>query len=337
MLFFTLKKDRLPEFLDILNRHYSLIVPEQKGSKTYTFRPYTEFSKVSLEFIRTIIPPKKFIFPPVEKLFSVGKECRIDASYEDEPFSIIFGLHPCDLHGIDILDKAFSYGGRDSSYWRRREKTGFIGLSCLPDRYCLCKSMHTDFIETVYDIFLYTLDNVYMVSVRTALGDDILRLCPDLFKEPGKEEILEYKERINIRDSMFTRIMDTTNLADLLTLEYKNNIWEEYSRRCLFCGSCVMVCPTCQCFDIYDSPDVIAGNSCRIRRWDACMRKDYALVTGEHNFRGGRPERFRFRYLHKETGFGEMHGKASCTGCGRCSETCPAGIDMVEVVRRIRE
>ncbi len=337
MLFFTLTKKRLPEFLDAVDRHYRIIVPEQKGSKTYTFRPYSEFSNVALEFLRTIIPPRQFFFPPVEHLFSVDKECRITVSPEDEPFSIIFGLHPCDLHGIEILDRAFSYGGRDSFYWRRREKAGFIGLSCLPDKYCLCKSMHTDFIESVYDIFLYTLDDVYMVSVRTALGDDMVRLCPELFKEPYKREILEYKERIKIRDSMFTRIMDTTNLADLLTLEYKSDVWDKYSHRCLFCGSCVMVCPTCQCFDIYDSPDLLTGTSTRLRRWDACMRKDYALVTGGHNFRGERPERFRFRYLHKEIGFAEMHGRASCTGCGRCSETCPAGIDMVEVVRSIRE
>jgi sulfhydrogenase subunit beta (sulfur reductase) len=89
MLFLTLTKKRLPEFLDAVDRHYRLIAPEQKGSKTYTFRPYSEFSNVALEFLRTIIPPRQFFFPPVEHLFSVDKECRITVSPEDEPFSII--------------------------------------------------------------------------------------------------------------------------------------------------------------------------------------------------------------------------------------------------------
>ncbi len=337
MIFRTIIKKRLSRFLDVVGRNYRLIVPEQKGRETYTFRPYSRFSRVALDFLRTVIPPKQFFFPPREDLFHCSGESDIAVCTEEEPLSVLFGLHPCDLHGIDILDKAFSYGGRDSFYWRRRGKFGFIGLSCLPDKYCLCKSMHTDFIVDVYDLFLYTLDDVYMVSVRTALGDDMVRLCPDLFREPTEKEIAEYKNRIQVREAMFTRIMDITNLADLLTLEYKSDVWERYSHRCLFCGSCVMVCPTCQCFDVCDTTDLLSGVAVRWRRWDACMRKDYALVTGGHNFRETRPERFRFRYLHKEMGFAEMHGKATCTGCGRCSETCPAGIDMVEVVRSIRE
>jgi len=337
MIFLTLKKKKLSNFLDTINQHYKLIVPQKKGKTTYIFAPYTDFSNVALDFIRTIIPPRKFLLPPVECLFYTdGYKVEVPLK-DEESFTIIFGLHPCDLHGINILDNVFSYGGKDKYYWTRRERTGFIGLSCLPDKYCLCKSMHTDFIESVYDIFLYTLDEVYMVSVRTALGDDILHLCPELFNIPTKKEVEEYKERIKIRDSMFTRIMDITNLADLLTLEYKSEVWEEYSKRCLFCGSCVMVCPTCQCFDIYDTHDITTGIYFRLRRWDACMRKDFALVTGGYNFRGNRADRFRFRYLHKEVGFGDMHGKATCTGCGRCSETCPAGIDMVEIVKSIRE
>ncbi len=337
MIFRTLTKESLPGFLDTVSRSYRLVVPEQKGRDTYAFRPYSGFHKVAMGFLRTVIPPKQFFFPPREGLFQFTTGAGIETATDEPPFSIIFGLHPCDLHGIDILDRVFSYGERDTFYWRRREKTGFIGLSCLPDKYCLCKSMHTDFIVDIYDLFLYTLDDVYMVSVRTALGDDLVRLRPDLFREPTAGEIAEYKDRIEEREAKFTRIMDITNLADLLTLEYKSDVWERFSQRCLFCGSCVMVCPTCQCFDVFDSTDPLTNATVRWRRWDACMRKDYALVTGGHNFRGARPERFRFRYLHKEIGFAEMHGKPTCTGCGRCSETCPAGIDMVEVVRSIRE
>jgi CRP-like cAMP-binding protein len=85
MLFLTLRKKRLNEFLNAVNRHYRLIAPEQKGSKTYTFRPYSEFPNVALEFLRTIIPPGQFFFPPVERLFSVDKECSITVSPEGEP------------------------------------------------------------------------------------------------------------------------------------------------------------------------------------------------------------------------------------------------------------
>ena len=140
MIYRTLIKKTLPRFLDTVSKNYRLIVPEQKGRETYTFRPYSGFSNVATEFLRTVIPPKQFFLPPKEGLFHISGTSDIEVGTEEEPFSIIFGLHSCDLHGIDILDKAFSYGGRDSFYWRRREKTGFIGLSCLPDKYCLCRS-----------------------------------------------------------------------------------------------------------------------------------------------------------------------------------------------------
>ncbi|MFZ6016894.1 MAG: hypothetical protein ACOYU0_04620 [Nitrospirota bacterium] len=242
MIFLTLEK-KLSKFLNALSREFRLVVPEKKGEKTYTFSHYSSFDKVALEFLRTILPPKKFFFLPKESLFNIGNDFNINFCSIDNADYILFGLHPCDLHGIDILGRAFSYKGRDSFYWQRREKIGIIGFSCLPDRYCLCKSMHTDFIESVYDIFLYTLDNVYTVTVRTALGDDMVRLKPELFKECTEMDIAEYKERIKIRDSKFIRIVDITNLAELLTLEYKSEIWEEYSKKCLFCGSCVIVCP----------------------------------------------------------------------------------------------
>jgi len=132
MIFRTLTKKTLPRFLDTVSENYRLIVPEQKGVETYTFRHYSGFSNVATEFLRTIIPPKQFFFPPKEGLFHIKGTSDIEVSIEEAPLSIIFGLHPCDLHGIDILDKAFSYRGRDAFYWKRREKTGFIGLSCLP-------------------------------------------------------------------------------------------------------------------------------------------------------------------------------------------------------------
>ena len=111
-------------------------------------------------------------------------------------------------------------------------------------------------------------------------------------------------------------------------------IWKEEGTRCLSCGACSAVCPTCYCYDVVDSAGLDGGVT-RWREWVNCFFRDHALVAGGHNFRPDRAERLRFRCEHKYLGFGEMRGESSCVGCGRCAAACPVDIDLSALLNRL--
>ena len=130
--------------------------------------------------------------------------------------------------------------------------------------------------------------------------------------------------------------MDLGDLPEILEMEYHSEVWDELGRKCLSCGSCSMVCPTCYCFDVNDEVDLGSRSGRRIRSWDSCLFETHALVAGGENFREHRSSRIKFRYYHKQRGFVAEYGRPSCVGCGRCIAGCPAGIDIVSVIEKLR-
>jgi sulfhydrogenase subunit beta (sulfur reductase) len=118
-------------------------------------------------------------------------------------------------------------------------------------------------------------------------------------------------------------------------MEYQSQVWNDLGERCLSCGACSHVCPTCYCFDVQDDVDLGARSGRRLRVWDSCLFRTHALVAGGENFRATRDSRVKFRYYHKQRGFVAEYGRPSCVGCGRCTVACPAGIDIVTVIRML--
>ena len=102
----------------------------------------------------------------------------------------------------------------------------------------------------------------------------------------------------------------------------ESSFWEKHSEKCLACGSCVLVCPTCYCFDVKDNPDLSLEQGERVRIWDGCLLEDFAKVASGENFRATRPTRYRHRYFKKGKYLYDRFGFVSCVGCGRCSSNC---------------
>ena len=332
-----LPKENLDKFIKSLSKFGQIYAPIKKDANTYLFSKIEDSSKIDLGYNRTLLPPKKYFLPPIDSMFRFSAE----AGYEEMEHglnekSILLGVHSCDIHGLRILDLVFSGRYVDNYYFTGRKNTSIIGVSCIPDDMCFCRSMGTDFVEHGFDLFLSDIDQSYLVRIATSLGDDMVRASQSLFKEVGKEEIAEYKKKSNEMQEHFKVDLELYNLPEILDLEYESKIWEEFGEKCLSCGSCAMVCPTCYCYDVFDELSLDGKTGERKRRWDSCLFKDYALVAGGTNFRSERSTRVKNRYFHKHRGFVAQYGKPSCVGCGRCIQSCPAKIDIVEVITRIR-
>lgn len=335
-----LPKANVSEFLSSLTDFGEVIIPKEKPKTPgiYYFDVMESPDEIAWGYLRTIIPPKKYLQKPKEAMFNFHREKGYEEVIEDrDKKRILFGLHPCDIHGIKILDTVFTVNYQDPYYVARRKNTVIIGLSCIPDEKCFCKSMHTDYTEDGFDLFLSDIGDDYLVAVGTSLGDDLIAERAHLFRDVESEDRIKYLEFRKKRNASFKLSLDIDDLPYILDLEQNSPIWEDLGNRCLTCGSCSMVCPTCYCFNVYDQLNLDAKTGQRLRQWDSCLYKDYAQVAGGHNFREDRAERVKNRYYHKQFRMVEQYGKPSCVGCGRCIDACPAGIDVVEVLTKVRE
>jgi sulfhydrogenase subunit beta (sulfur reductase) len=283
-----------------------------------------------------VLPFKKLLLKPQFTMLErrPGAEA-IDSADNDWPPLVYVGAHACDIHALKILDLLYLNDFVDPYYKRNRDRLTVIAFGCMPDEKCFCASQGTANVDDGFDLGLTPLNGHYMVTVASARGDDIVRANPHLFAPATRRDVSEYLDRLKRRAQAFTLSMNVADLPYVLELKKDDPVWEELGKKCLCCGSCSMVCPTCACFNVRDEiPE--EGVTRRVRSWDACLYREYALVAGGHNFRDTRADRVKNRYYHKQEAFVREFGKPSCVGCGRCIENCPTGINVVEVFNLVR-
>lgn len=312
----------------------TVFAPVKQGEKTHSFQKIESIDEVDLGSNRTMIPPKKMFIAPDEVIFTFDKE-KEEYIEPKEPSErlVLFGVHSCDIHALNLLAKVFLEEFTDTLYSSRRERTVIVGLSCTPDDFCFCKSTGTSFASEGFELFLHEIGDRYLVRVGSPKGHQLVKDNPDLFIGAGDEDIQQFKDAENERMNSFNRSLETEGLQDMLDLSYDSPIWKEYGDRCLGCGSCNLVCPRCRCYDVQDYIDLNLTTGERVRRWYSCMLQDHGLVAGGHNFRPNAYERIRNRFNCKGSLREDM---PNCVGCGRCSYFCPADIDFIEVMKKVR-
>jgi ferredoxin len=174
----------------------------------------------------------------------------------------------------------------------------------------------------------------YVAETGTDRGEELLATIPG--REATNEET-ESSERVVERTSAsMGRQLDTDGLPELLAANREHPRWDEVAERCLTCGNCTMVCPTCFCTTVEDVTDLTGTEAERRQVWDSCFTLDFSYVHGG-GVRTSPRGRYRHWLTHKLGTWHDQFGSSGCVGCGRCIAWCPVGIDITEEAAAIRE
>jgi ferredoxin len=288
---------------------------------------------------------KKFLHPPIMQIWRAKRNGSgfqiIEENNKEAPKYAFIGVRSCELHAIAIQDKVFINGQYvDPSYKLRRENVFIIAINCgQAGGTCFCVSMNTGPKATFgFDLALTEVlqgdQHYFMVEVGTKPGEEIL--CEVPHKEAHEEE-KEIAERIVTKTAtQMGRTMNTTDIKNLLYRNYEHPRWDNVASRCLTCGNCTMVCPTCFCTTVEDVTDLTGEYAERLRKWDSCFTTDFSYIHGG-SVRSSPKARYRQWMTHKLATWIDQFGTSGCVGCGRCITWCPVAIDITEEVCAIRE
>jgi sulfhydrogenase subunit beta (sulfur reductase) len=339
MQYVILKKERFNDFIPRLSKMQKLIAPVSKGYNNFAFEEVSSASDIALKYIPTILPLKKYFMPQRETLleFKIARGANAEAVVECEPMTI-FGAHTCDLAGIQCLNMVFSERPKDYNYLTRKNRITLIGLECNEycDEYASCHLVNASFPGGGYDLFFTDLRDYFIVHVKTQLGDEIVDATGSFEKADAShmndlDKLRDHKRKVFSNEVP----IESKKLPELFDKSFRARVWKDLNERCLACGNCTSVCPSCYCFDIRDELDLSLKKGIRFRVWDSCQLEPFARVAGGMNFRKERSARQRHRYYRKFRYPVDKFSRFFCTGCGRCTRTCMAGISLKETLNEL--
>jgi len=333
-----ISKKEVSSFLDGLINDYQVFAPVMKNG-------YVEFEKIKtgtdvyLEYKNTKKPAKQIFFPQSEEIFSyniAGDGVSIEEKL-DETKKVIFGVRPCDAKSFTMLDKVFNNDlYQDVYYAARRKNTVLFVIGCNEaDSTCFCTSFgNGPMSEDGADVFMIDIGDNYVVKAITDKGKNLISSFSN-FEKAGEKEL---QQAVKIKEQAIAGIaskVEIPGLKEKLDGMFDSPIWDTLHEKCLGCGACAYLCPTCHCFDITD--DAVNAKGERVRNWDSCMFPLFTLHGSGHNPRPSGKERMRQRIMHKFNYFVKNFGETACVGCGRCIKNCPVNLDIREVIGLIQE
>ncbi len=326
-----LEKSKLDDFLQMLAKHQPVIVPtDVDGLSQYA--PYQAQMTLLLDGKPTV-SPKGIFLPQTEAIYRFkvqGKNLLIAEMENQQTPQVLFFVRHCDVQGIVCLDKVFmSPEYTDQQYAKKREITTIFALRCNGSKEsCFCTSMGVDPEKAnpaAADVEVYDLGDQFAFEALNERGEKVLSQAAELLSNQDNVILPPVPER--------KLQLKTEGLPEKLSTTFDAPIWNDFMFKCLGCGTCTYLCPTCHCFDINNK--LRGEDGLKLRTWDSCMFDEYTLMAGGHQPRTGKKERIRNRFLHKLQYFYEKHQMFLCVGCGRCLTKCPMNIDISKFVQQV--
>lgn len=287
---------------------------------------------------------KKFLFPPTETLWTAqrSEDGTMTCAAPPRPLEkfAFIGVRACELHAIAIQDRVFCEGAHaDTGYASRRQDAFLVAVNCgQAGGTCFCASMETGpRAERGFDLALTELldggEHAFLVEIGSEAGNRVMQAVRHETASAG--QIAAAAAIVERTTSQMGRSLETDGLKELLQGNLEHPRWNDVADRCLTCGNCTMVCPTCFCTTVEDHSDLENKTAERVRHWDSCFTLDFSFIHGG-SVRTSAHSRYRQWMTHKLANWIDQFGTSGCVGCGRCIAWCPTGIDLTEEAAAIR-
>ncbi len=351
-----MSQDQLPAFLSHLAEGARVVAPVETDGMVQ-FEPWTAGRDVELDVLLAKQSPKEWVFPQTETYLKFeystimpeeGAESETAAesalpqeavavdALSEAPAQVIFGLRPCDARGFVQMDRVFGgYGGFyfDPLYNARREATTLLAVTCLePRSTCFCTAIGGGPAgQEGVDALFTQVDGGFVVEALTEKGEAALAGFGAGVVDATEAQIVAAGE---VKDAASAKVdvpFALEGIRDNLHDNIADDRWHDLCMRCISCGTCTYVCPSCYCFSIND--ELVESQGERYRVWDNCFNPLYTEETSGHNPRAKKSNRFRNRFSHKFWYYPDKYDSLLCSGCGRCIMHCPTRIDIREVLR----
>lgn len=325
---YILSKDGFHKAIEALKKDYRIYAPVLKeGEGTFSDTDIVRYDQIKnaeeLVLDRKSDYSFKDILLPLSQTLLFFTEDQVKEADEGQ-HKILILLRSCDIHAVKRLDEIYLNNGCEDYYYSRiRDKISFALIGCSQSfDNCFCADMRTNKTDD-YSFSVDMQDEKFRIDVKETPFQDVFQVCAD------SEE--------DVTPSSVEKNTTSVKVPENITLDLiKSDVWDEYSLRCINCGRCNFVCPTCTCFtmqDIYYTDNCKVGERRRVAA--SCMVDGYTDVAGGGSYRKTNGERMRFKVMHKICDYKQRFGYHMCVGCGRCDGICPEYISFSGCINKI--
>ena len=329
-LFHTTISDLNQAVQALCSADVEVIAPTDNGEGAVNFQTVTSLDDMAKDYVNTVLPLKELFFPQTEVLLEFEKTpekgVTIKETSKTDCERVVFGCRPCDAAALSVLDKVFQWDYDDVPYQTKRKQTAIVTWACTkPNENCFCTSVGgCPQGATGSDVLVFPNgDADLLLCAVTEKGEELIARFGDSVSPAAHETTLPESPALE-------KHFDPKGIKEWLDDNFESDFWTEVSLKCLGCGACSYLCPTCHCFDIVDEGSWNKGE--RRRNWDCCSYDLFTLHASGHNPRPEQQARCRQRLMHKFKYFQDRFGATSCVGCGRCIRNCGVGQNLVEIL-----